>query len=166
MQYSVHRKCPCRICRRFFRAHPRLGKRQKTCGRPACKRAWNQKLCADRRKREREREREDRLRDRLQDVPNESLGAEPLNALNYEALRHAIPLEHRVVLEEIARVLMEWARHSLPRQLAVQQSNFGRLLPGRARHSIRSQPTERTGISDRLLAVSARHSMARPCTGG
>jgi len=166
MQYRVHRKRPCRICRRFFRANPRLGMRQKTCGRPACKQAWNRKLCAARRKREREREREDRLRDRLQDVPRESCGAEPMNALNNEALRHAIPLEYRVVLEEIARVLMEWARHSLPRQLAVQQSNFDRLLPGRARHSIRPQPTERQGKSDRLLPDPARHSMARPCTGG
>jgi hypothetical protein len=28
----------CTCCGRFFRPHPRLGRRQRTCGRPACRR--------------------------------------------------------------------------------------------------------------------------------
>lgn len=40
------RKRPCRICRKWFTPHPRLGDRQKTCGKEACKREWHTKKCA------------------------------------------------------------------------------------------------------------------------
>jgi len=33
-------KKPCRICRRWFRPHVRVGARQRTCGRPQCQQAW------------------------------------------------------------------------------------------------------------------------------
>lgn len=32
-------KKPCRICRRWFRPHVRVGARQRTCGRPECQQA-------------------------------------------------------------------------------------------------------------------------------
>ena len=41
------RKRPCSICRRWFRPHPRLKDRQKTCGAPACKNEWHKKKCAE-----------------------------------------------------------------------------------------------------------------------
>ena len=40
-------KRPCRICRKWFTPHPRLGDRQKTCGKEACKRKWHAKKCAE-----------------------------------------------------------------------------------------------------------------------
>jgi len=39
-------KRPCRICRRWFTPHPRLGGRQRTCGNPHCKKEWHRKKCA------------------------------------------------------------------------------------------------------------------------
>jgi len=40
-------KRPCRICRKWFTPHPRLGARQKTCGKERCKRKWHAKKCAE-----------------------------------------------------------------------------------------------------------------------
>ena len=40
-------KRPCRICRKWFTPDPRLGDRQKTCGKEACKRKWHAKKCAE-----------------------------------------------------------------------------------------------------------------------
>lgn len=41
------RKRPCRICRRWFVANPRLGDRQKTCGSAECQRLWHAKKCRE-----------------------------------------------------------------------------------------------------------------------
>lgn len=43
---TSHRKRPCGICRRWFRPDPRVRKRQKTCGDPACMREWHRRKCA------------------------------------------------------------------------------------------------------------------------
>ena len=40
-------KRPCRICRRWFTPHPRLGDRQRTCGDPHCKKEWHRKKCVE-----------------------------------------------------------------------------------------------------------------------
>jgi len=40
-------KRPCRICRKWFTPDPRLGDRQKTCGKEECKRKWHAKKCAE-----------------------------------------------------------------------------------------------------------------------
>lgn len=44
---TSHRKRPCGICRRWFRPDPRVKKRQKTCGDPACMREWHRRKCAE-----------------------------------------------------------------------------------------------------------------------
>lgn len=41
------RKAPCRICKTWFTPNPRLGKRQKTCGNPDCKKQWHAKKCTE-----------------------------------------------------------------------------------------------------------------------
>jgi len=41
------RKCPCRICRRWFLPNPRLKSRQMTCGDARCKTEWHRKKCAE-----------------------------------------------------------------------------------------------------------------------
>ncbi len=40
------RKRPCRICGKWFIPDPRVGDRQKTCGRDECKRKWHIKKCS------------------------------------------------------------------------------------------------------------------------
>ena len=41
------RKRPCRICKRWFRPHPRLKDRQKTCGDLQCQQEWHRRKCAE-----------------------------------------------------------------------------------------------------------------------
>ena len=45
------RKRPCTICRRWFRPDPRVGERQRACGKPDCQKARRQKTQADWRRR-------------------------------------------------------------------------------------------------------------------
>src|SRR6516162_4841100 len=40
------RKRPCSICRRWFRPHPRVGVRQRACGKPECQAARREKTQA------------------------------------------------------------------------------------------------------------------------
>ncbi len=40
-------KRPCKICWKWFAPHPRLGERQKTCGKEVCKRKWHAKKCGE-----------------------------------------------------------------------------------------------------------------------
>src|ERR1700722_13189560 len=44
------RKRPCTICRRWFRPNPRVGDRQRACGKPECQTARRQKIQASWRK--------------------------------------------------------------------------------------------------------------------
>ena len=41
------RKRPCRVCGKWFRANPRVGSRQKTCGCPVCKKEWHRRKSAE-----------------------------------------------------------------------------------------------------------------------
>jgi hypothetical protein len=41
------RKRPCRICRKWFVANPRVGDRQKTCGSDECRKRWHVKKCRE-----------------------------------------------------------------------------------------------------------------------
>ena len=45
------RKRPCTICRRWFRPDPRIGKRQRACGKPECQTSRRQKTQASWRRR-------------------------------------------------------------------------------------------------------------------
>jgi len=44
---ALSKKRPCRICRRWFTANPRLGQRQMTCGSAQCKKEWHRKKCTE-----------------------------------------------------------------------------------------------------------------------
>jgi hypothetical protein len=45
------RKKPCRVCRRWFQPDPRVGDRQRACGKPECQTARRRRTQADWRKR-------------------------------------------------------------------------------------------------------------------
>jgi hypothetical protein len=45
------RKKPCRVCRRWFQPDPRVGDRQRACGKPECQTARRQKTQSNWRKR-------------------------------------------------------------------------------------------------------------------
>ena len=136
MQDRIHKKRPCRVCRKWYRPDPRLGNRQRTCGEEDCKQEWNRRLCAGRRRREKMNDRENRVRDRLQNVDKENLGKEPDRALNLKAVRHSNSPEVLVLVEEVARVTREWVRHSIPVQLLVTEGKSHQHIRFYQRHSI------------------------------
>jgi len=43
-----NQKRPCRICREWFTPNNKLKERQKTCGKPECKKEWHKRVCAKR----------------------------------------------------------------------------------------------------------------------
>ena len=46
-EQSRNRKRPCRICRKWYTANPRLGDRQQTCGHRECQRQWHARKCRE-----------------------------------------------------------------------------------------------------------------------
>jgi hypothetical protein len=139
---AMARKRPCRICRRWFRADPRVGPRQRTCGAPSCRRDWHRKSCRAWRRRNPDYDRDDRLRRRLLgSSAREARGGDPLARLNWGAARDAIGLQAAVVIEETGRVLVSWAQDAMALQRPGFPQPFGRQLPQRVRDAMGSPPS-------------------------
>lgn len=133
------RKRPCRICRKWFRADPRVGVRQRTCGAPSCRRDWHRRSCREWRRRNPDYDRDDRLRRRLRPA-REASGGDPLARLDWDAARDAIGLQGAVVVEETGRVLVAWARDAMALQRPGFPQPFGRQPPPRGRDAMGSPP--------------------------
>ncbi|MCA9637638.1 MAG: hypothetical protein KC420_16545, partial [Myxococcales bacterium] len=67
----MHRRRPCRICRRWFDPHPRAGSA------PECQRERHRRSCAELRRKKPDAGRERRLRRRLRAPPIEDSGSGP-----------------------------------------------------------------------------------------
>lgn len=98
---------PCRICRRWFRPHPRAGDRQRVCSDPACQAERHRRACRGWHDRNPDYDREDRLRRRLR--ASQLRGAE----IDWSAARDAVGLEVVVVIEEASQDLRSWARDAV-----------------------------------------------------
>ena len=80
-------KRPCRICRQWFRPDPRIGQRQRACGKPECQTTRRQKTQANWRKRNPEYAAAYRIQQRAisRDPPAEPLRMPPpLNQLPWD----------------------------------------------------------------------------------
>ena len=133
------RKRPCRICRRWFRPHPRAGDRQRACSAAACQAERRRRAVAAWRRRHPDYDRDDRLRRRLQAVPRAGASeVDPLARVDWAAARNAVGLEVAVIVEETGRVLASWARNAVTRQLPVLVQESGPLGGSAARNAIAS----------------------------
>jgi hypothetical protein len=116
---------PCRICRRWFDVEPRAGERHRVCGAEACQRERNRRSC----RRWREEHEEEVAAYRLLEVlpaepatPTEVVQLDPIRVFDPEAVRHAVPVGTRVVLAQLAKVLVALARHEVvPRAVGVRR---------------------------------------------
>ena len=124
----MHRKRPCRICRRWFGPHPRAGDRQRVCGATACQRERHRRACTAWRAREGEAERRHRLRQRLRQEPSDS--GSPAGGVRWDAVRDAVGLEIAVVLEEVLRLLEDAVRDAVRRQVHGAPMESSRVLAG------------------------------------
>ena len=128
----MRRKRPCRICRRWFVPHPRAGERQHVCSAGGCQRERHRRACAHWRQREAEAERGHRLRQRMRVEPRaEPSAASPVRAqIAWDAVRDAVGLEVRVVIEEILRLLEIAARDAVWGQATEKTRTSGREMVG------------------------------------
>jgi hypothetical protein len=141
----MRRKRPCRICRRWFVPHPRAGERQHVCSAADCQRERHRQACAHWRQREAEADRCHRLRQRLRvEAAGEAGGQSGLRPqIAWDAVRDAVGLEVRVVLEEILRLIEAAVRDAVARHAAEKTRILGR-EPGGGRRddmvSVRAAP--------------------------
>jgi len=118
------RSRPCRICRRWFQAHPRVGSRQRTCSRPECQRERHRRSCACWHERNPDYDRETRLRVRLAQHRPETAAS---GLLPWTPARDAVGLQVLVVLEEVVRLLVSTLRDAVVRQLRVSKGESRRV---------------------------------------
>ena len=144
MSTRPSRKRPCRICRRWFLADPRLKGRQKTCGDAYCKRQWHRKKCQEWNRNNRDYFRSNYLHKKLdalshdekatQPLPPESSCLRPLRSRFHSGLplwyvQEVIGIKHLVILEYLAQLLMRRFQEALRGQPLVTTSKLTR-LPG------------------------------------
>lgn len=122
------RKRPCRICRHWFRPHPRAGDRQQVCSRADCQRERHRHACQRWRQREAPAERAHRLRQRLRGEVGSGQGAAALR-VSWNVVRDAVGLEVAVIIEEISRLLEDVVRDAVHRQVGVAVRESRQVLP-------------------------------------
>jgi hypothetical protein len=122
------RKRPCRICRHWFRPHPRAGDRQHVCSRADCQRERHRRACQRWRQREAPAERAHRLRQRLRGDAGGGQGAAGPR-VSWDAVRDAVGLEVAVIIEEVSRLLEDLVRDAVHRQVGVPARESRQVLP-------------------------------------
>ena len=128
-------KRPCRVCRRWFKPHARLGDRQKTCGDAACKREWHRRKCAEWNEKNPEYAKANALQRKIEGAKNQaesgqqvcSGGARSLLPLGY--VKEVIEVQLVVILEYLGQQLWRRLQAVIKSQAAVNKRQSGRLPP-------------------------------------
>jgi len=121
------KKRPCKLCGKWFEPHLRAGERQRTCSSPDCQRERNRKAC--RRWRAKSDTPIQRLRKNIRAAKAASGGdsVSPVAAVQWAAMRHAVPAETLVVLQELVRLLDIWMRHAVALKFSLEAGQALRL---------------------------------------
>lgn len=141
-QKRLSRKRPCRICGKWFAAHPRLGDRQKTCGDPECKRQWHARKCAEWNRTHRYLSQENYLKKRMLNavpsepppspapppVPNPVQHAPPLDYPR-SVVQEVIGAQQLVIIEYIVRLLKRDVQEVIRSQVADIQREYQQQPP-------------------------------------
>ncbi len=132
------RKRPCRVCGKWFSPHPRVGKRQRACGRADCQRERHRKACEAWRSRHPDYDRERRLRERIvvEASAGEPLSRDPLAEIAWDRARDVVGVEVSVIVEETGKVLSLWARDVVHAQSLEMTRKLAKVLPGPPRDEI------------------------------
>lgn len=153
------KKCPCRICKKWFLPNPRLGDRQQTCGASECQRQWHARKCAEWNRKNRAYFQEIYLRRRLESLaadPAEPLPppcppsapAPPLQAvapLDYprRVVQEVIGAQQLVIIEYLIRLLARGVQEVMRVQLPETQGKSRRLpLPAVSRGDSQRGPPQ------------------------
>ena len=147
------KKRPCRICKKWFIPHPRVGDRQKTCGAPECMRKWHAGKCAEWNRKNRTYIQENYLSKRMALGVNEkeaskgaSVAATTPNShifvssstsfpqLPRSLIKEVIGAQQLVIIEYIARQLFRSVQEVIKKQPPENTEDPSALLP---RHRLR-----------------------------
>lgn len=108
------RSKPCCVCGRWFEPHPRVGARQKTCGRASCKAELHKLSCRRFRAAERDQDREARLRKQIRraegEVSERACSVDPLRQMDWIEVRDLVGPEVAVIIHESGQMLVKWTR--------------------------------------------------------
>ena len=119
-EVEMPRTRPCRVCRRWFRPHPRAGDRQKVCSAAACQRERHRRNCASWRSGEREPIRRDRVK-RAIIKPAEEVSEGCLTPIHervrWDAVRDSVGLHVAVITEEIVKLIESVPRDAVSPQV-------------------------------------------------
>lgn len=130
------RSRPCSVCGTWFEPHPRVGRRQKSCGSSACQRELHQRACRDWRAEHPDYDREERLRRKVRPDPDLPAVVEPPAQIDWKAAREAVGLQVAVLIEEVSQITTAWAREAVVVQALGIRGKFGQMRPQVAREEM------------------------------
>ena len=134
------RSRPCSVCGKWFEPHPRVGKRQKTCGRASCKAELHQRARRRWREAHPDWDREDRLRRRVRkaegEVSEAARQADPMRQMAWGDAREVVGLEVSVIVEEASQMLVRWTREVVSLQRLEIQGESRQMQGGGAREEM------------------------------
>jgi hypothetical protein len=123
LKVRIRRSKPCSICRRWFTPNPRVGMRQRTCGRPECKSKQKQRTQAEWSRRNPSYWAERRLGQQLDQARQGDLGGvlrgppAQMARTPVETAQEAIGIEAVVIVAFISRMLHRGAQDAIGAQL-------------------------------------------------
>jgi hypothetical protein len=123
------KKRPCKICRKWFYPHPRVGDRQRTCSSPACQKKRQQKNVADWHRLHPDYAVKHRMRKReLKQKRGESVDPlelpSPLEQLPWEEAQKQFGTQGADFIGHFGRLLLESAKKQMRTQLVEINSKF------------------------------------------
>ncbi len=135
------RKRPCRICGKWFYPSPRARDRQRVCSDPTCQRERHRRSCSGWHEKNPDYDRERRLREKVRrpaqwDTPH----TDPLREIAWDEARDAAGLQVAVIVEETARVVVQFARDVVRAQPRETSAKLDGQVGPRPRDAIAGMP--------------------------
>ena len=128
------RSKPCSVCGRWFEPHPRVGKRQKTCGRESCQHELHQRLRRKWREEHPDYDQARRVRERIR--PESPSIAGPSSQIDWQAAREVVGVQVAVVIEEAGQMVLRGAREVVRAQLHVIKGESRQMPSSSAREEM------------------------------
>jgi len=122
------KKRPCGICQRWFMPDPRLKDRQKTCGDPVCKKEWHRRKCAQWNQANPDYFKTNYLQKKLDSQATTTHVKSRLKTgLPLERVQEVIGMQHLIIIEYLAQLLVRRFQDVIWRQVAVNTEQVARL---------------------------------------
>lgn len=131
------KKRPCKICRRWFRPHPRVKDDQKTCGKAECKKEWHRRKCAEWNNKNADYFKGIYLKRKINsEGVNDETGHQKQKgfctrfslSLPWQEIQEAMGVKQRVIIDYIIHLLTRHVQEAIKTQLIVNTGQMAQLL--------------------------------------